>query len=638
MQFGITSTTEPFGKTIGTIAPGRQGVPSKRELALLTPVLAEGAGQGEGAQQAEGTEAEGEGDAEKAAAEDKAKQEEIDEDELMFVWNKREAPQHRQAKVTEELRTKLAGITDLEEHIRSRRMVARAADDLFFATIGKSEQHPMGTLVGGQQTSFVPTLQAKPTSTIWEGQHQTVRWNLQAADEDAPEDRLALLPIGQSTLDLDPARVRAGGLITALPGARAAGAALLRGSLGPSKLEMPPDADPHYLLETFSKTAKGMSKATAAGRPDPNGLIDQKTHTSGTLEELRNESKDRVAAVKSTLRLLKDAGEKLDVPSLLVRKLNYLKNPRFSHPPIPFRSLLSGDPEVSKGEAIEPNPRVVQFNEYEVGQLYEQTVQLINKGPIMARARVLPPPSANFSVSLVHYLGDDGLIAPGMHCSVHVKFRPDSLSDYEDVLAVVTERGIISLPLVARRLPPNLNLPGTIAVGNCFVDGRRTVSLSVRNQGGAGRFLIIPDSEWPNPPEGVNNRPHVDLAPFRISPAQFALGGGEAMELRIDLAPDRTGPFDQGFRMVCDNCAVHRYVLSGMGFLPGLQALEVGSEAVGPPISELRWPKMDLDFAALSPGAVASKSLSLLNRTPLPMSYRWEVRLSPSSSTARHWQ
>ena len=41
------------------------------------------------------------------------------------------------------------------------------------------------------------------------------------------------------------------------------------------------------------------------------------------------------------------------------------------------------------------------------------------------------------------------------------------------VLGVVTEHGLITVPLVARRAPPNLNLPAVIAVGNCLVSARR---------------------------------------------------------------------------------------------------------------------------------------------------------------------
>jgi hypothetical protein len=39
-------------------------------------------------------------------------------------------------------------------------------------------------------------------------------------------------------------------------------------------------------------------------------------------------------------------------------------------------------------------------------------------------------------------------------------------------LWVVTEGGIIGVPLIAKREPPNLTLPDTVDVGNCFIYDR----------------------------------------------------------------------------------------------------------------------------------------------------------------------
>jgi hypothetical protein len=50
--------------------------------------------------------------------------------------------------------------------------------------------------------------------------------------------------------------------------------------------------------------------------------------------------------------------------------------------------------------------------------------------------------------------------------------RPDTLADFHDTLWVVTEGGIIGVPLIAKREPPNLTLPDTVDVGNCFIYDR----------------------------------------------------------------------------------------------------------------------------------------------------------------------
>ena len=89
-----------------------------------------------------------------------------DEDELMFIWNKREAPQHRAPKVEEELSRRLAGIADAEEHLRTRRAEARAADAALLATVGVSAQHPLGALAGGQRTSAIAAQEGPATPPV----------------------------------------------------------------------------------------------------------------------------------------------------------------------------------------------------------------------------------------------------------------------------------------------------------------------------------------------------------------------------------------------------------------------------------------------------------------------------------------
>jgi hypothetical protein len=95
LTFAVQGPTEPIGKTIGTQAPGRHGVGSQGLLNLVYPPKEEGE-EGEAAEDA--PPAEGEEGEEKEGDEAPA-QEEIDEDELMFIWNRRQAPQHRREQV-----------------------------------------------------------------------------------------------------------------------------------------------------------------------------------------------------------------------------------------------------------------------------------------------------------------------------------------------------------------------------------------------------------------------------------------------------------------------------------------------------------------------------------------------------------
>ena len=129
-RFGITSSTEALGKTIGSTAPGREGLPSKHALSLLrVPAEEEEVGEADQPDEQapaddehdEAAEGEGEEEEKEGGGADRpasAAKDTTEEDELMFIWNKREAPQHRAPKVDDELARRLAGIASPVQYPR----------------------------------------------------------------------------------------------------------------------------------------------------------------------------------------------------------------------------------------------------------------------------------------------------------------------------------------------------------------------------------------------------------------------------------------------------------------------------------------------------------------------------------------
>jgi hypothetical protein len=658
LRFGLTPNTGVIAQTIGTGAPGKAGLTSQGTITLIKPEGGEDGESGEAPAEDEGAAADGEETAEGEELGAGKQAEEIDEDELMFIWNKREAPQYRRAKVDAALEQRLQETREMEQTLKQRREDVAAKDKEWWATVGISEEHPMGTLAGGQWSQFLPKGEQKPSATVWDGQYQTARWSLELdAEALQPDQRIALLPIGPPDYD-DSLRGEAErkGMIMTTQDMATAEANMLRDSLGPSKLEMPPDVDPHYMNTTFFKTAHNMNAATAEGRLDNKTMAEMGTETQKVLEGLRDETQGRISKVQERLKklVIKDAGEHLDIPAILLRKFNFLRNPRYKGLPPDFRGMLSSLADgtfnipapdaITKERGIGANtlmgqpvfvakPAVVQFTDYEVGQVYELPLRLQNATGILRRVRVLPPASEHFSVSLVKYLGEDGLVAPGLYCMVHIRFLPDTLADYEDTLYVVTEEGLMAIPLLARRLPPNLTIPHTIDVGNCYVNDVKSLIVNCRNQGGRGRFLLVPDYEWPDPPEDVHERGHVYISPFRIQPASWSLEMGESLDVKVDFAPGVEGPMRVGFRLVCDNCSVQEYCIVGMALVPSLKLMRLGTEQIMPPLADLLRPKVDQAFADLAPGAVSTRVVVLKNRTPLPIHFHWAVEHHPTPHT-----
>ena len=664
LRFGLTSSTEHIAQTIGTGAPGKGGINSQGVMTLLREKSPEAEGEeqaeaepaaaeGDGAEGAEGAEGEG------AAVQPPAQEEEVvDEDELMFIWNKREAPHYRRGKVDAALEERLQETIEIEETLKKRLEEQSEKDAAWWSTVGVSKDHPQGTLANGQWSQFLPKPEQKPSAGTMEGQFQTARWSLELDSEALqPDERKALLSLPNADYDNSlTAAYEHKGMIFTTNDVAEAEANLLRDTLGPSKMEMPPDVDPHYMNTTFFKTAHSMNAATQEGRPDEEYMAAMGTETQKVLEGLREETQGRIGKVQEKLKklVIKDAGEKLDIPAILLRKFNYLQNPRYKGLPQDFRGMLNSLSDgtlqapdidvITKDRGIGANtimgdpvfvakPAVVQFTDYEVGQVYELPLRLQNSSGILRRLRVLPPASEHFSVSLVKYLGEDGLVAPGMYCMVSVRFLPDTLADYEDTLYVVTEQGMMAIPLLARRLPPNLTIPHTIDVGNCYVNDLRSIIVPCKNQGGRGRFLLVPDYEWPEPPDDVHQRDHVYMSPFKIQPAHWALEMGDSIDVKVDFAPGAEGRFQVGFRLVCDNCSVQEYSIIGVGLVPSLKLLRLDGEQIVPPLADVLRPNVDQAFADLAPGAVTTRLVQLKNRTELPIEFHWNVEHHPTPHT-----
>lgn len=119
-------------------------------------------------------------------------------------------------------------------------------------------------------------------------------------------------------------------------------------------------------------------------------------------------------------------------------------------------------------------PDVLVYGEYESGTVYERSLNIRNVSNVSRRLRILPPKTSAFALSVAKFpkfegetmqdmlstsssfgsmktMGADGgapatgTIAPGMYCQVVVRFAPDSLADYDDLVTVVAEDGSVSM-------------------------------------------------------------------------------------------------------------------------------------------------------------------------------------------------
>ncbi|XP_056375657.1 deleted in lung and esophageal cancer protein 1 isoform X2 [Hyla sarda] len=396
----------------------------------------------------------------------------------------------------------------------------------------------------------------------------------------------------------------------------------------------PPDISPKGLEE------KSLSNLTLSSLSSSENISQSKTR-----KDKCDTSKKSTLSKRRSHKMEMSAEEREDERARIAQleeRHNFLKNPRFLPPSsqhggrsliLPTKKremLISGKTRViEEHDANEPvpvflaNPPIVFFPEYEVGQIYEMTVELRNMTASSRHVRVIPPSSPYFSIGLGKFPGEGGIVAPGMSCHYTVRFVPDSLADFEDFILVETQAPYpVLVPIEARRPPPILTLPRTLDCGPCLVGGVKLIECLCRNEGfSRGRFCIMPKSIWPPANfRTVANAGFVEQLPFCIRPASFELYPGQETIIEVVFFPSSSETYSQVFAIVCDNCQVKDITLTGYGQLLGLQLVSV-SEDKSIPVSTEHL----VQFQSTNVHSTEKKSIAVRNTTHLELPFYWQI-------------
>ena len=242
-----------------------------------------------------------------------------------------------------------------------------------------------------------------------------------------------------------------------------------------------------------------------------------------------------------TFRKPSDRAVEDDAVRRMREKANFVLNPRYAASSRGTRDAFA--------DIFVLDPPVIQFIEYEEGETYEVKLTIRNRSGLSRRLRVLPAASRYFSISECVFPSEHGLLAPGMACSTVVRFKPESLADYEDALSILGETCSGTAPIRARRHPPRLTLETELDVGAVLVGGAVEFCFPFKNVGGHGRFRLVDDLDWPErttpfilPHENSDPDPdpdpsgdwrREDVPRLRIASGPFRVGPGVMM-----LAPD----------------------------------------------------------------------------------------------------
>lgn len=307
----------------------------------------------------------------------------------------------------------------------------------------------------------------------------------------------------------------------------------------------------------------------------------------------------------------------------LEERHNFLKNPRFgSGANNAATNILGGD------KMFVANPNTVRFSEWIVGRVYEAVLELKNVASISTQLRIVPPTSQFFSVTLGKYPGEGSIVASGMSVKFNIRFMPDSLADYEDVLTVIPSIGSpLVVELMGKRDAPILNLLPNINNGHCLVGGMKITELMIKNTGGSGRFCILKKSSWPAVNFKTVVSPSVlDIGQFQIRPAVFELLAGQTAIVEVLFSPMEPKKYKEDILMVCDNCQLKEFTLEGEGQLAAVEIVSVSEGGESEPVLG-KCTDMTADhfirFPPLNPHSFYMKQVIVHNSCNVDMPYEW---------------
>lgn len=351
------------------------------------------------------------------------------------------------------------------------------------------------------------------------------------------------------------------------------------------------------------------------------------------------------------------------------------------------------------GGGIAATPETILFSDYIPNQKYSQFLKVTNRTHHSARFRLcFPPPytfSSYFSVTTMSTpLNYDGLVAPGMSCRYKITFKPDSLANFESTLIVHTElvspladslplktltpsattaggstaleadAGYISfsVPLLARRDPPELTIPDVLHCGPCRAGFISVRKWSFTNIGGPGRFLILPrgatQEKWDiygifemmrKKESGLITEevemppPVMKFGPFEVSPSYFSVESGGTGEIQICLSASNLDGVEKAnnsscievieealAQIACDNQQVLQLPLRSIVQKPSVTI--INCLAVDPETHERSPVNLEgnlVKFGNQNIQATTKYILTLENNSRLRLPFNWSVIDNP---------
>ncbi|CAM9112638.1 unnamed protein product, partial [Ectocarpus fasciculatus] len=267
-------------------------------------------------------------------------------------------------------------------------------------------------------------------------------------------------------------------------------------------------------------------------------------------------------------------------------------------------------------------PKRVLFNGFDIGNEYKKTITFRNVSAVSRTFRVLPPSTAQFTMSPLQYPQNSrgGVVAPGMSVTAQITFFPDSLLEFDDHIIVETEGGTVTVPILARRESPILTLPPVLNIGSCLVGDAMRTSIRCGNAGGPGKFQIVSFDEFER---GLGISESVDclrIPPFSIYPLEFSIDRNSYADFTIEFVPLELGESRGEFIILSDSGQSFRYTILANSLKTNVYICEINGTIVDPEDSSIA---RDLYFNSSYVGSHQTQKVHVANDTGLPVEYEW---------------
>lgn len=115
-----------------------------------------------------------------------------------------------------------------------------------------------------------------------------------------------------------------------------------------------------------------------------------------------------------------------------------------------------------------------------------------------------------------------------------------------------------------------------IDCGQALVGQIKVCRYLLQNEGGDGRFVILPKATWPGSTfkTNVSSANNLALYPFEIQPSIFEIHKGGVFALEIIFKPPDVRRYEQTIVITCDNCTTIEFQLVGEGELAEVEYVQ----------------------------------------------------------------